>query len=124
MSSSQAPLSQRSSSIHQATAGPLPGLVVTQGIQAGTVYYLLSDIIAIGRTPDNDVCLDDRGIAPHHACIRRQRAGNAELFRIYDLGSGAGVQVNGAVICLRHPLVPRDRITIGGAVLEFFTPTR
>ena len=124
MSTSQAPLSQRSSSIHQATAGPLPGLVVTQGIQAGTVYYLLSDIIAIGRTPDNDVRLGDRGIAPHHACIRRQRAGNDDLFQIYDLGSDASVRVNGAAICLRHPLVPGDRITLGGVVLEFFTPTR
>jgi len=117
-------LSQRSSSIHQATAGPLPGLVVTQGIGAGTVYYLISEIITIGHRPDNDIRLDDREISSHHVCIRWQRAGNDDLFQIYDLGSDASVRVNGAAICLRHPLVPGDRITLGGVVLEFFTPTR
>lgn len=106
----------------QVTAGPLPGLVVTRGTRAGTVYYLTSDVLAIGHELDNDVQLDDRGVVPHHACIRRQRAGNANVYRLYDLGSPTDVQVNGVPIVMRHSLAQGDRIIIGAAILEFFIP--
>jgi pSer/pThr/pTyr-binding forkhead associated (FHA) protein len=106
----------------QVTAGPLPGLVVVWGTRAGTVHYLMSDVITIGREARNDIQLDDRGVALCHASIRRQHASNAEEFRIYDLGSSASVQVNGVTIGMRQRLVSGDRITIGRAILEFFAP--
>lgn len=122
MSMSQAPLAGRSSPMSHMTADPLPGLVVIRGAQAGTVYYLAAPMITIGRDPDNDVQLDDPGVAPHHASIRRQPTARTGTFYVYDLASPAGVQVNGETIVLRHPLDPGDRVTVGRAVLEFFTP--
>lgn len=106
----------------QASAGSLPGLGALDHHQAGRGYYLTSNVITIGHALDNDVQLGDPGVAPHHACIRWQRAGAADEFLIYDLGSPADVQVNGVTIAMRHPLAHGDRITIGGAVLELFIP--
>lgn len=123
MSTSRAPVSRRSPGVHRTTIVPLAGLVQMEGTLAGTVHYLTTNIIAIGGAPDNDIRLDDRGISPHHACIRTFRAGNADAFQIYDLASSSGVRVNGVTIFLRHPLVQGDRITIGRTVLEFFGPT-
>jgi pSer/pThr/pTyr-binding forkhead associated (FHA) protein len=113
-------VSRGSSSIRRATIVPLAGLVQTEGILAGTVHYLTTDVITIGSAPDNDVQLDDRGVASHLACIRRRRTGNGDVFQIYDLASPTGVQVNGVTIAMRHPLAHGDRIVIGRAVLELF----
>lgn len=123
MSLSRAPLSRRSSGDRRTAMVPLAGLVQTEGALAGTVHYLTTNVIAIGGAPDNDIRLDDRGVSPHHACIRTSRAGNADAFQIYDLASSSGVRVNAVTIFMRHPLAQGDRITIGRTVLEFFVPT-
>ncbi|MFQ5592575.1 MAG: FHA domain-containing protein [Anaerolineae bacterium] len=123
MSTSRAPFSRKSSAVRRMTIVPLAGLVQTEGVLAGTVHYLTANVIVIGGAPDNDIRLGDREVSPHHACIRKSRAGNAVAFQIYDLASSSGVRVNGLTVAMRHPLAQGDRITIGRAVLEFFVPT-
>lgn len=120
MSRSRVPLNPRSSTAAGVIAGPLPGLVVCEGVLAGMVFYLTSDLTTIGQAPNNDIQLSYRHVEPHHACVRRQRAAQRDVFQVYDLVSAAGVQVNGATITMRHPLTDGDRIAIGSAVFEFF----
>lgn len=122
MSLSQSPSSQGLPSVNEPMIDSPPGLVVVRGPRAGTIFYLTSDVSTIGRAPDNDVRLEDRGVAPYHATIRRSPHGDTTIHYLYDLGSPAGVLVNGTRVGLRKPLNFGDRIAIGAAILEFFIP--
>ena len=72
------------------------------------------ELITIGRLPDCDVVLDDKGASRRHAQIRSQD-GTATLT---DLGSTNGTQLNGERVGSRS-LTDGDRITIGTTVIEF-----
>jgi len=72
------------------------------------------ELITIGRLPDCDVVLDDKGASRRHAQIRSQD-GTATLT---DLGSTNGTQLNGERVGSRA-LTDGDRITIGTTVIEF-----
>jgi len=69
--------------------------------------------LSLGRSPDNDVLIDDPLVSRHHARIH-VKAG--QVF-IEDLGSANGTRVNGMRITGLHPLRPGDQITIGNTVL-------
>ena len=101
------------------TTGAAPGLIVVDGPKAGTVYYMTSEFATIGEGADNDISLQEKGVEPFHAIIRRRPQKTQKTFFIYDV-SNAPTQVNGMPVSLRHPLVRGDRITIGSVVLEFF----
>lgn len=122
MTRSRSSLPQGSPSVNEPLIDSPPGLVVVRGPRAGTIFYLTSDVTTIGRAPDNDVCLEDRGVALYHATIRRNSHADTTTHYLYDLGSPTGVLVNGTQVGLREPLDFGDRIAIGTAVLEFFKP--
>jgi len=97
-------------------AGPTGGavrLVVHEDGGTRTVP-VEREVVTIGRLPDCDIVLKDRGASRRHAQIRT-KAGTSTLT---DLGSTNGTRLNGVTIQTRA-LEDGDRITIGATVLEF-----
>lgn len=74
-----------------------------------------ADLMTIGRLPDCDVVLRDKGASRRHAQMRRTNNGT---WTITDLGSTNGTRLNGQTVQTRE-LVEGDRITIGSTMLEF-----
>ena len=71
----------------------LPARVVMRGV-AGSHFgraIALRQRLVVGRAADCDIVVDDAQIAPHHATV--ELVGEAICLR--DMGSGAGVLVNG-----------------------------
>lgn len=75
---------------------------------------LAHDTITIGRLPDCDVVLRDKGASRRHAQVKRAGDG----WTITDLGSTNGTRLNGTTVQSRT-LDDGDRITIGSTVVEF-----
>jgi hypothetical protein len=94
-------------------SGPSPSLVV-RGDGAERTVPLAKDVVTIGRLPDCDVVVKDRGASRRHAQIRFA-SGVATLT---DLGSTNGTRLNGATVQTRQ-LEDGDRIAIGSTVLEY-----
>ena len=65
-------------------------LVVKRGPNAGSKYFLDSDVTQIGRHPESDIFLDDITVSRRHAEIRRDATG----FSMHDVGSLNGTYVN------------------------------
>jgi hypothetical protein len=93
--------------------GALASVVVREHGEDRTVP-LRGDVVTIGRLPDCDVVLKDRGASRRHAQIKSRQG----VFTLTDLGSTNGTRLNGQTVQARQ-LEDGDRITIGGAVLEF-----
>jgi FhaA, N-terminal domain/FHA domain len=75
---------------------------------------LRGDVVTIGRLPECDVVVNDKGASRRHAQIKIT-GGRAT---ITDLGSTNGTRLNGVTIGSRE-LSDGDRITIGTTVLEY-----
>jgi len=84
------------------------------GDGADRSVVLTSDVVTIGRLPECDVTLTDRGASRHHAQIRVR----SDRYTLTDLGSTNGTRLNGQTI-QSHDLVDGDRISIGATILEF-----
>jgi hypothetical protein len=92
-------------------------LVVREAAGERTVA-LASDVLTIGRLPDCDIVLRDKGASRRHAQVKRANGSHGLEWTITDLGSTNGTKLNGATIQSRR-LDDGDRITIGSTVLEF-----
>jgi hypothetical protein len=92
--------------------GALRMFVRTEG-DAGIVH-VLGRRTTMGRTPDNDLCIDFESVSRHHAVALQTPAGTV----IEDLNSTNGVQVNGHRVS-RRLLVAGDVVTIGTASFRF-----
>ncbi len=68
----------------------------------------------IGRMPDCAVPLSDPQVSRRHAEVRRDEFG----FRVVDLGSTNGTQVNGVAV-KEHPLAEGDVIVVGATSLRY-----
>jgi hypothetical protein len=75
---------------------------------------LVREVMTIGRLPECDVVLKDKGASRRHAQLRNQ--GGA--WSITDLGSTNGTKWNGQTVQSQR-LEDGDRITIGSTTLEF-----
>ena len=75
---------------------------------------LVSEVVTIGRLPDCQVTIADKGASRRHAQIRRKD----DSYILTDLGSTNGTRVNGQTIQTRE-LADGDHVTIGSTVLEF-----
>src|SRR6266699_5688051 len=54
-------------------------------------HELIGDVITIGRAPSNDVVIDDPTVSAQHAVLTKLPSG----YRLKDLGSSNGTQING-----------------------------
>jgi len=66
-------------------------ITVQSGAEAGQVIGLTEDVTRIGRSSDNHIVLSDATLSRSHAVIRK----SGDDYEISDLGSSAGVTVNG-----------------------------
>ena len=73
-----------------------------------------SGSLSLGRTPDQDLVLDDPLVSRSHARLFWE---GGTLF-IEDLGSKHGTSVNGLRIRAAHPLTAGDEVTLGGILLR------
>lgn len=74
-----------------------PTLTIIKGPQTGAVFQLSSQVITLGRDPNNAVFLNDMTVSREHARIdlAPQETGHC---RIEDLGSLNGTWVNGTIV--------------------------
>jgi pSer/pThr/pTyr-binding forkhead associated (FHA) protein len=91
-------------------------LVVKRGPNAGSKFFLDSDIVKIGRHPDSDIFLDDITVSRRHAEIRRSDTS----FGLHDIGSLNGTYVNRERV-EEADLRSGDEIQIGKFKLVFLT---
>lgn len=89
-----------------------PRLVLLGGTEPAHQISLSQDLVSIGRSPENDIVIDDRLVSRHHAQIERERG----QYLISDRGSRNGTFVDGQRISEPHVLRDGDEIQIG---LEF-----
>jgi dipeptidyl aminopeptidase/acylaminoacyl peptidase len=89
-------------------------LTFETGPFAGRIVALPSQMVSIGRAPDNDVVVGDPATSGHHGRIE-ERNGS---FWISDLGSTNGTLVNGEPVIERQ-LADGDVIAIGQNTLRF-----
>ena len=57
-------------------------------------HDLTGDVIRIGRAPSNDIVIDDPTVSAQHASLTKSPSG----YRLRDLGSTNGRQINGVSI--------------------------
>ena len=94
-------------------------IVVLSGDAAGSEFTLDEPKVSLGRGPDVDLTFDDSAMSREHVVIEFSDGG----FRIRDLGSMNGTQVNGEVIKVAD-LDHGDRLRIGEHVFQFILEKR
>jgi len=80
----------------------------------GTRTRLGPDPVVIGRLDGCDVTVDDPKVSRRHAEVRR----DMEVFRVVDLDSTNGTEVNGKAVH-DHVLADGDEVRVGDSVLRF-----
>ena len=91
-------------------------LIVKRGPNAGSKYFLDTDVTGIGRHPESDIFLDDITVSRKHAEIRRGPNG----FELHDVGSLNGTYVNRERV-ERADLETGDEVQVGKFKLVFLT---
>lgn len=71
--------------------------------------------ISFGRSPENDVMVDDSDASRKHALFLRSSAG----YQVHDLGTSNGTFVNDERIGEAHTLVNKDVVKIGEMQIRF-----
>ncbi len=74
-----------------------------------------SGTLVFGRSPRCTLVFDDPGVSARH-CELTWEGG---FWRVRDLGSDGGTQVNGHALTHGRALFPGDRVTFGGVALRF-----
>jgi pSer/pThr/pTyr-binding forkhead associated (FHA) protein len=87
----------------------MPKLIIS-----GMTYELVDNLVTIGRGPDNAIVINDPSVSARHAQL--QLAG--ETYRLKDLGSTNGTQVNGKPVT-ETLLSFDDRVRFGAAEARF-----
>ena len=87
----------------------MPKLIIS-----GTTYELVDNLVTIGRGADNAIVINNPSVSARHAQL--QLAG--ETYRLKDLGSTNGTQVNGKPVT-ETLLSFDDRVRFGAAEARF-----
>ncbi len=97
-----------------AGAGFAAMLSFESGPFAGRIVALPSEMVTVGRAPDNDVVVGDPATSGHHGRIEMRNG----FFWISDLGSTNGTMVNGEPV-IEKQLSDGDMIAIGQNTMRF-----
>src|SRR5687767_13988341 len=95
-------------------AGGRGVLIVKRGPNAGSKFFLDTDVTTVGRHPESTIFLDDITVSRRHAEIRRGEGS----FSLHDVGSLNGTYVNRDRV-EEAPLRSGDEIQIGKFKLVF-----
>ena len=98
-----------------APAGPY--LLIRSGDRAGEKILLVKNRYSIGRTPDNDIMLEDQSISRRHSLIIRTDGG----WKIEDCESTNGTSINGETV-MGGQLHHADRVRVGSIKIAFIVP--
>lgn len=83
-------------------------------------FALEGQRVNIGRGLNNEIVLDDPSVSRHHACLDSE----GHQWKVMDLGSRNGVQVNGRLIPTgeagAHSVRDGDRFLLGSIAFEVF----
>jgi pSer/pThr/pTyr-binding forkhead associated (FHA) protein len=90
-------------------------LVALIGPSKGARYLLNSDETSLGRSPDNQIFLDDVTVSRKHALISK----TSKIYALKDLGSLNGTYLNGESIS-SSSLQDGDEVQIGKFRMHFF----
>jgi ABC-type multidrug transport system ATPase subunit/pSer/pThr/pTyr-binding forkhead associated (FHA) protein len=101
----QAPWAGQQGGLSPAASAALPSV----DIRPTGRYKVQAQAIKIGRTPENDLVVNDLGVSRKHAELRRTPTGRYE---IVDLGSHNGTYINGQRVD-RKELTEDDLVSIG-----------
>ncbi len=97
----------------------MPRLVIHGPGEAPRVFELLEGrALTIGRAQTNDIVLLDTSVSRRHAALNPLAAGG---WRITDLGSSNGIQINGTVM-REIDLKNEDEVSVGGYTLRYEEP--
>ncbi len=90
-------------------------LTISKGLQQGRQYTFEQPELHIGRTPENDLVLQDTGVSRQHVRISER------LGRYYaqDMGSSNGTRLNDAPLTGERELNDGDRLALGAAEFVF-----
>lgn len=75
----------------------------------------LGEVVTLGRSPGNNIVLDDSQVSRNHALIRRE----GSSYMIIDLGSANGTFVNDRPVTSATVLHGNDIIRLGESVFDF-----
>jgi len=87
----------------------MPKLIIS-----GTTYELVDNLVTIGRGADNAIVIDNPSVSARHAQLQL----TGETYRLKDLGSTNGTQVNGKPVT-ETLLSFDDRVRFGAAEARF-----
>ena len=96
-------------------ASILATLRVRTGLQAGASHPVRGTVATVGAVVGNDVVLTGSDVAEHHARLRL----SGGVWTVTDLGSPAGVMVDGEPVRGEAPLAPGSALRIGDVGLVF-----
>lgn len=88
-------------------------LKVVDGVDQGRQYLAATQVIKIGRKPENHICLKDPKVSRFHAVLRFEDT----FLNIVDLCSTNGTSVNGEKITMEQKLVSGDQILVGETLI-------
>ena len=74
-------------------------------------YPIRREVTRIGRSPSNDIVINDSTVSEYHAAIRFEDDG----YYIYDFASTNGTRVNGLKV-YRKRIVDGDLIQVGQSI--------
>jgi len=92
---------------------PRAKLLIVEGENQGKSYFLNRNHTSVGRGIDNDVVLMDLSVSRRHFRVDR----HGEGFKLVDLGSGNGTQINGQRR-EEGELYDKDQVALGNTILE------
>jgi hypothetical protein len=91
-----------------------PARLVVHEQQGTRDVALDKDLVTIGRLPESDVVLSDRGASRRHAQVKTKDG----VSTVTDLGSTNGTKLNGEQVQSRE-LRDGDKLTIGTTLIEY-----
>lgn len=96
----------------------MPQLIASvEGVEIKHVY-LQKDRTTLGRSPDNDIVLDNMLVSGHHCAFELR--GLADVF-VEDLRSTNGTYINGKMVKERRKLSDGEVIAIGSFRIQFLS---
>ena len=98
--------------------------VVYQVKKAGNAANALALGITIGRTGNNDICIDDESISRFHGYFEHDPLKG--LWRLIDMGSLNGTTASGVRLASEKPYIcaPQEQLIIGKVPVLFLVPDK